>query len=391
MSHTNPTSKFHALIAAAGSGSRTGLNTPKQFYQIAGKTILQHTIEKFASHPACASINVIIDPKDANTVQEIAKHIKIDKIIEGSNTRKNSIYNGLKSLSHLKDKDIILTHDAARPFIHHDDINQILAAMNETTVATLAKPVRDTLIKEEGTAPSRKDLYAVQTPQAFHYGEIMAAHETFKDRSDFTDDTALLAEQGKSVTIVTSKHINEKITDPEDLTMAEMLLTPQMETRIGQGYDVHAFESEPTGRKLILCGIEIDHPLALTGHSDADVGLHTITDAILGAIGQGDIGRHFPPSDDTFKNMDSSIFLEKARDLVLEAGGTITNIDLTLICEQPKITPHAEAMITRTAKILQITPERVSIKATTSEKLGFTGRGEGIAATAVATVKVPAS
>lgn len=381
---------FHLLIAAAGSGSRTGLNTPKQFARIGGKTILQHTIEKFIAHPRCASINIIIAPKDEKEAQAIAEHVKIDQIIHGSNTRKGSIYNGLKALSNLSSDDIILTHDAARPYTSTHDLDALLAALPAAKSATLAKPVNDTLRKSTGERIERDNLYALQTPQAFCYGDIMTAHEAAKNENSHTDETSIMAAAGHPTTIIASQHMNDKITHAQDIMIAETLLSPATETRIGQGYDVHAFEAAPSDNPLILCGITVPHDRTLLGHSDADVGLHTITDALLGAIGAGDIGRHFPPSDAAFKNMDSAIFLEKARDIIAEAGGTIINIDLTLICEAPKITPHADKMITRVADILQIDPRRVSIKATTTERLGFTGRSEGIAAQGIATVKVPA-
>jgi 2-C-methyl-D-erythritol 4-phosphate cytidylyltransferase/2-C-methyl-D-erythritol 2,4-cyclodiphosphate synthase len=381
--------RFHVLIPAAGSGSRTGLSYPKQFHKIAGKTLLEHTIEKFITHPQCVTINVIIDPQDAKAVHGIKTSAGIDKIITGGKERKDSIINGLKELSNLNNKDIILIHDAARPHINHDDIDQILTAFGQGHKAiTLAKPLADSLIDHKSNYPDRSRLFALQTPQAFYYGDILKA--ATENSTQNTEETSLMAAAGFDIHIVTAKHYNDKITTAQDIMIAEALLHTPTETRIGQGYDVHAFETAPSDRKLILCGIEVDYPLALKGHSNADVGLHAITDAILGAIAQGDIGRHFPPSDPTFKNMDSAIFLEKARDLVIKKGGSIVNVDLTLICEHPKITPYAEKMIARVADILNIDANRVSIKATTSEKLGFTGRGEGIAAQAIATVKVPA-
>lgn len=372
---------FHVLIAAAGSGTRTGAGTPKQYIKIGDKTVLQHTINIFKSHPSCASINVIIGSNDP-------KPDHVDTIIAGGETRKQSIYNGLKTLSIIKNEDIILIHDAARPYLHAHDIDQILTAMQTHKAATLCKSVSDTLSKTDNTRINRDDLFALQTPQAFRYGDIMAAHEATKDDNSATDDTLLLAQRGEKIHFIQSKYMNDKITTAADLTMAHKLLSPNTETRTGTGYDVHAFDD--TKDHVMLCGIKIPHDKGLKGHSDADVALHTITDALLGAIAQGDIGRHFPPSDPAFKNMDSAIFLEKARDLITEIGGHIINIDITIICEDPKITPHAPAMITNVATILGINENRVSIKATTSEKLGFTGRGEGIAAMGVATVKVPA-
>lgn len=355
--------------------------------------MLQRSVDIFDNHPLCTAI-ILALPADQLDHDKTQSQKPLYKVIGGA-TRQASVDNGLKALEgKAQDHDLVLIHDAARPFLAHTDLESLLdafAADPTLKAATLVKRVSDTLLAKNGDRPDRDQLYALQTPQAFHYALICKAHKAARAQQNQTDDTALVTDLGESVKLVEAQHFNEKITFAQDLKMAEKLWSPaDYETRTGQGFDVHAFEDAPSERKLILCGVEVPHERALKGHSDADVGLHTLTDAILGALAQGDIGRHFPPSDPAFKNMDSAVFLEKARDLVAESQGRIINIDLTLICEAPKITPHAPAMIARVASILQLDPARISIKATTTEKLGFTGRQEGIAAQAVATVKVPA-
>lgn len=373
---------FHVLIPASGCGKRLGEALPKQYLKIGGKSILRHTLEKFLLCRNLGSIWVIIDPKHADLYHEAVTGLDLPPPINGGSERNISIYNGLKSLSHLKNEDKILIHDAVRPFVKPDDIAKIDEALNDGPAATLAIPVQDTLRRYDDII-DRTDIWSVQTPQGFHYGIIKKAHEQGQDLN-VTDDTALVSALGIPVKMVQGSKSNFKITTPEDLEMAALLMDTS-ETRTGTGFDVHAFEK---GRKLILCGIEIAHEYGLKGHSDADVGLHALTDAILGAIGEGDIGSHFPPSNDQFKNMDSAVFLQKAHDLVKNKNASIQNVDVTLICEEPKIGPHRERMRERMAQILGIETARVSVKATTSEGLGFTGRKEGIAAQAIATLKV---
>ncbi len=385
-------SHFHVVIPASGSGTRTGLKTPKQFQIINGKTILQHSIDIFDTHPYCASITVALNPEDIKINKAKIRTTKPLTIIPGGKERKDSIYNALKNIPNAKPDDVILIHDAARPYLHQEDLNQILSAYTSSpSCITIAKKLNDTHInKHSHDRIDRDQFIALQTPQAFPYSVILKGHELASKEQEHTDDTSIVKALGHDIKIVIAKHYNEKITFKSDLDMAEKLLTPtQYEYRTGQGFDVHAFASKDDKRPLVLCGVNVPHEQGLAGHSDADVGLHTITDAILGSIAEGDIGRHFPPSDNKFKDMDSSIFLEKARDLVASKNATIVNIDATIICEQPKITPHAKDMINRVAEILNISTDRVSIKATTTEKLGFTGRKEGIAAQAIATVKVP--
>ncbi len=384
--------QIHVLIAAAGSGTRFGGPLPKQYCLLAGKPVLRRTIEQFLKCPDITSIRVIINPDDAKTYHDTVMGLDLPPPANGGITRKDSVFNGLLSLTDASDEDIILIHDAARPLVSIKNITEIIKAAKEHKAVTAATQITDTLRRTTptdtmGETVERENLYALQTPQAFKFAVIKGAHESAPSHKTYTDDSAIVSEAGIPVHLVLCSKTNIKITTAEDMKLAEELLPDTTETRTGMGYDVHAFEK---GDSVTLCGIKIPHDKKLKGHSDADVGLHAITDAILGAIAEGDIGRHFPPSDPKFKNMDSAIFLEKVRDLVAEKSGKIQNIDLTLICEEPKITPHAPKMTQRVAQILKIDKNRVSIKATTSEGLGFTGRKEGIAAQAIATITLSA-
>jgi 2-C-methyl-D-erythritol 4-phosphate cytidylyltransferase/2-C-methyl-D-erythritol 2,4-cyclodiphosphate synthase len=379
---------FHLLIAAAGNAVRMGDSTPKQYQKINGKAVLKHTAEKFININGLQSVSIIINSKHQSFYDDAVQGLDITHQITGSNTRKNSIYNGLQPFLNVNKDDVILIHDAARPLIHEDDITALLSVMENNVAATLATPVKDTLYRD-GQNVDRDGLWSIQTPQAFKIGALIEAHEKLKDDDSFTDDAGLMRAMGHHVEIVPSQHPNLKITAPDDLTIIEALMTRNTETRTASGFDVHAFEKEPSDRKLIMGGIEIDHPLALTGHSDADVVLHAITDALLGSINAGDIGTHFPPSDEQWKDADSAQFLQHAHDLVLNKEGKITFIDVTIIAEEPKIGPHHTAIQNRIAEILNISASRISIKATTTEKLGFTGRKEGIACQALATITLP--
>ncbi|MCB9989123.1 MAG: bifunctional 2-C-methyl-D-erythritol 4-phosphate cytidylyltransferase/2-C-methyl-D-erythritol 2,4-cyclodiphosphate synthase [Rhodospirillales bacterium] len=381
---------FYVLIAAGGSGTRLGGDRPKQYRSVAGKTILRHTIEAFLTCPGLRQIRVIIDPAHAKWYQESVTGLDMLPPINGGEERNDSVSNGLNKFSNLKDKDIILIHDAARPFVSRGEIEQTVIRVKETGAATLAAPVSDTLRHTNGHYIDRTGLWAVQTPQGFHYGLIRRAHEKADPAVKYTDDTAMVAALGHPVEIVTGSRRNFKITTAEDMNMAEQLITapPATETRIGSGFDVHAFTAQTT-TAIRIGGIDIPHDKGLAGHSDADVALHALTDALLGTIGAGDIGQHFPPSDPQWKGADSALFLEKAVHLVKEQGGAINNMDLTIICETPKIGPYREAIRARIAKICSIDESRINIKGTTTEKLGFTGRGEGIAAQAAATIQLP--
>ncbi len=381
---------FHVLIAAAGQGERFGGERPKQYVFLNGKPLLRHTVDIFLNHPNLASLRVIINPDHADLYHAAVSGLTLPKPIYGSNRRNTSIYNGLKEISHLKNEDIILVHDAVRPLISHDEINDLVEQAVKTGAATLATPITDTIRKSTGEPVSRDGLWTIQTPQGFHYGLLKKAHEAANDQNA-TDDTSLVSALGHPVALVEGSRGNIKITVPSDIGLAEKLLKKNYDVRTGMGFDVHAFEKNDPTRALMLCGVKVDHKFGLAGHSDADVGLHAATDALLGAIAEGDIGHHFPPSDMKFKNMSSDVFLKHAKELADRKGAVIQNIDITIICETPKIGPYRQQMQVRVAEILGLAPEKIGIKATTTEQLGFTGRGEGIAAQAIATLKIPES
>ncbi len=388
MSKDAPTG-FHVLIPAAGSGTRTGSSVPKQYRKIGGKMILRHTIEKFMGIQGLKSLRVIIDPQHAELYQEAVHGLDLAPPVEGADTRKGSVFKGLSAFSQKEDEDLLLIHDAARPFVSTAAIRDILTAMNNAEAATLVSPVADTLVDPDYNRLDRDRISSVQTPQAFRISKLKSAHETFGNDNSFTDDAGLIAAMGGKITFVPGSHENFKITSAGDMAMAEKLLSSNTETRTGFGYDVHAFDPAPAD-KIRLGGIDIPHNRKLLGHSDADVILHALTDALLGTIGEGDIGQLFPPSDMSWKNADSEIFVKEAVKRVTNRGGKIIHADITLIAEEPKIGPHREKMIARIAAMLGLTPDRIGLKATTSEGLGFTGRKEGIVAHAVASVQLPA-
>ncbi len=388
--------KSSVIIVAAGSSSRFGGDIPKQYVELNGKTILGRTLDIFFEMEGVENICIVINPAHEeifrNTVaippfSETLGGSDYVSIIHGSNTRKNSVYNGLKSFSNLSDEDIILVHDAARPFVKRSEIYELLEAMQNHKAASLVTPIADTLrYSDKSDKISRDNLYAMQTPQAFRYGLLKRAHEEYSD-SNYTDDTALMQEIGIDVKFVVGSKENFKITLKEDLDLARKILSTELSTRTGQGFDVHRF-SDVKAENIRLCGVDIPHDRALQGHSDADVALHALTDAILGAIGEGDIGLHFPPSNQDFKDMDSAEFVRHAMKLLRDKGGELVNADITLICEAPKISNHRDKIIERLAEIMEICKTRINIKATTTEKLGFTGRSEGIAAQAIVSVSI---
>jgi 2-C-methyl-D-erythritol 4-phosphate cytidylyltransferase/2-C-methyl-D-erythritol 2,4-cyclodiphosphate synthase len=392
MINQNPRS-FYVLVVAAGLGARFGGDIPKQFARVHGKTILRHSVEKFTVLPGLKGLSVVIDPAWEAEARAALAGLPVTSYTQGGKTRKESVYNGLSSFSDISDNEVILIHDAARPCVLSADIEALLKTMADYDAATLCALISDTLRRSPDLLTqkdvSRETLFAVQTPQAFRYGSLLEAHRAAPGNQPYTDDTALFLERGIPVKLVPGSRSNIKLTTPEDLPMIEALLRPPtLQTRTGTGFDVHALEENPS-RKLMLCGVEIPSSLALTGHSDADVGLHALTDALLGAIGEGDIGDHFPPSNAAYKDMDSAVFLEKAMQMARDKGGRFINADITLICEEPKIGPHKTAMRTRVAEILGVPESAVNIKATTTEKLGFTGRGEGIAAQAAVSIELP--
>jgi 2-C-methyl-D-erythritol 4-phosphate cytidylyltransferase/2-C-methyl-D-erythritol 2,4-cyclodiphosphate synthase len=378
-----------ALIVAAGTGTRFGGSAPKQYLPLAGRAVLRRTVDALAGHPAIDGICVVINSDHRALYEAAISDLSVLPPATGGSSRQESVLNGLESLTDLR-PDCVLIHDAARPFVTHGMIDKCLGALAEAHGVVVALPVIDTLKRaHDGTVSGtvdRKDLWRAQTPQAFRYADILAAHRQCKGAT-LTDDAAVAEATGLSVRLVMGAEENFKITTADDLRRAERLLAgARPEFRVGTGYDVHRFA---TGDGVTLCGVRIPHDWALEGHSDADVGLHAITDAVLGAIGAGDIGKHFSPDDPRWRGADSARFLAHAAGLVAGKGGRITHVDVTLICERPKIAPHRGDMIGRIAAILGIDPDRVSVKATTTEGLGFTGRREGIAAQAVATVALP--
>ncbi len=385
-----------AIIVAAGRGSRAGAGGPKQYRQLAGRAVIARTAEAFLSHPDIDGVRVIIHRDDRAeydaAMGPLLKHKKLLDPVTGGAERQDSVRLGLESIAE-NHPSRVLIHDAARPFIDERTITRVINALDTADGAIAALPVHDT-IKREGadrkiaaTVP-REALWRAQTPQGFHFDKILAAHRDAEGRT-LTDDAAVAEAAGLSVALIPGSPDNMKLTQAEDFGMAETLLgrkDKQMEYRTGHGFDVHAFEE---GNAVIICGVEIPHDKKLKGHSDADVGMHALTDAILGALGEGDIGDHFPPSDPKWKGAPSHVFLEKARDLVRRQKGKIAHCDVTLICEAPKIGPYRDRMRANLALILDIEERRVSVKATTTEELGFTGRREGIAAMATATVALP--
>ena len=374
-----------AIIVAAGSGSRSGSETPKQFTTIAGQPMIAHSHATLASHPAISHILVVIGEGQE---QMLADAVSGAVSVTGGATRRLSVQAGLEALAG-DNIDAVLIHDAARPFLPAAIIDRLIAALGEAEGALPALPVADTLARGDsllGETIDRDGLHRVQTPQAFRFETILDAHRnwTFEEP---TDDAQMVRRLGGAVAMVEGDTMLDKITYPADFAAAEARAATALISRSASGFDVHRLE---VGEELWLGGVLIPHDKGLSGHSDADVALHAITDALLGTIAAGDIGTHFPPSDPQWKGADSAQFLEHAASLVRADGGIIDFIDLTLMCEAPKIGPHRAAMRVRIAALLQLTVRQVSVKATTTERLGFTGRGEGIAAQAMATIRIPA-
>jgi 2-C-methyl-D-erythritol 4-phosphate cytidylyltransferase/2-C-methyl-D-erythritol 2,4-cyclodiphosphate synthase len=377
-----------ALIVAAGKGLRAGGGTPKQYRPLGGRPLLAHSIGAFARHPRVGRIQVVINPEDRPLYDAAVGGLSLPEPVAGGAARQDSVRHGLLALKEAA-PDLVLVHDAARPFVSHDVITRVLDALGQHDGAIPALPISDTLKRgQDGLVVetiARDALFGAQTPQGFRYAAICDAHLATAGRA-LTDDAAVAEAAGLSVALVEGAPDNVKLTSAEDFLRAERMLAQASSMRIGHGFDVHRFVP---GDHVWLCGVRVPHERGLEGHSDADAGLHAITDALLGAIGAGDIGAHFPPSDEKWRSASSDIFLRHAAELVRAKGGTIENVDVTLICERPKVAPHRHAMIERIAAVLEIAPSRVSVKATTSERLGFTGRGEGLAAEAVACVRLP--
>ena len=382
-----------ALIVAGGRGVRAGGELPKQYAMLGGMPALRRAVLAFLRHDEVAGVQVVIHPADRDLYRPAIEGLDLPPPLEGGATRQESVAAGLEALA-ARGEAIVLIHDAARPLVPADLIGRCIAmarAQREAGAAVAVVPalgVADSLRRGAGRLEGEVDragLVRVQTPQCFDLLPFAALHRAAAG-AEASDDAALAMRAGWSVETVAGDEMNLKLTNPADFARAEALLAARMSVRTGLGFDVHAFEP---GDHLWVGGIRVAHERALKGHSDADVGLHALTDALLGAAAAGDIGDHFPPSNPQWKGAPSPLFLEHARSLIAARGGRIDHVDLTIICEAPRIGPHREAIRARIAELLRLGLDRVSVKATTTERLGFTGRGEGIAAQAIATVRMP--
>lgn len=374
-----------ALVVGAGRGERFGSMLPKQYADLSGQPVLRRAVQAFVGHPRVDAVRVVIGAEDAELYAAATAGLPLLPPVIGGSTRQETVRRGLESLVELG-PDRVLIHDAARPLVSAAVIDRVVDALERHAAVLPVLPVVDTLKRVAGAMvvgeAARDGLARAQTPQGFHFAAILAAHRA-APAAAYTDDTMIAAAAGIAVAWVEGEERNMKLTLPTDLTVAGRFLAPARRWRTGIGFDVHAFAPD---RPLVLCGVRVPHELGLAGHSDADVALHAVTDALLGTIGAGDIGSHFPPGDPAWRDADSAVFLRHAVELLAERRGRIENADLVIVCERPKIGPHRAAMVDRLADLLGTAIDQVSVKATTSERLGFTGRGEGIAAQAVVSV-----
>lgn len=374
----------HALIVAAGRGVRAGGGLPKQYRMLGGKAVLRHACEAFLRHPEVTGVQVVIASGDEEIYVAATAGLDLPPPVIGGATRQQSVLNGLLALSHSR-PETVLIHDAARPLVPGAMIDRVLGALGEQPAALPVLPIVDSVRTGaetmQGEVP-RDGLWRAQTPQGFRFQDILAAHQQATVAA--TDDAAIAHSAGLTVALVRGDEVAMKLTTADDFARAEALIP--MKLQIGSGFDVHRFGP---GDHVWLCGVRVPHDAGLVGHSDADVGLHALTDAVLGAIGDGDIGMHFSPSDPQWRGASSDRFLLHAARLVKDRGGIIDHVDLTIICEAPKIGLHRAAFVDRISALLAEHGASVSVKATTTEALGFTGRREGIAAQAIATVRMP--
>jgi 2-C-methyl-D-erythritol 4-phosphate cytidylyltransferase/2-C-methyl-D-erythritol 2,4-cyclodiphosphate synthase len=382
-----------AIIVAAGRGLRAGSGGPKQYRSIGGRTVISRAMQPFCCHPQIFAVQPVLNPDDTAMFNDAVSDMRYRQPAAGGATRQASVRAGLEALA-TDAPDIVLIHDAARPFVTAEVISRAIDAADITGAAVPAIAVTDTikLIGEAGlieATPERARLRIAQTPQAFRFDVILDAHRRAarEGRDDFTDDAALAEWAGLTVATFEGDPANMKLTTPQDFAREEARLGAALgDVRAGSGYDVHAFGD---GDHVMICGVRVPHSKGFLAHSDGDVGLHALVDAILGALADGDIGSHFPPSDPQWKGAASDRFLKYAVDRVTARGGRIAHLDVTLICERPKVGPFRDAMRARIAEITGLNLSRVAVKATTSERLGFTGREEGIAAMATATIRLP--
>ncbi len=404
--------KALALVVAAGRGSRMGGTVPKQYQKLQGESVLTHSLRRLIDSDLFSSVMTVIHSDDQPLYRQSIAPLDNRGVsllfCPGGQSRQDSVRRGLRAVAQdlsPSDTTAILIHDAARPLVPRSTLVQLVESARAGRAAIAAHPVVDSLkhVDDQGQiceSIPRAGLWRAQTPQAFSFAEIMHAHERAADRHDLTDDAAVAQAAGLAVGVILSSDYNIKVTTPDDLSLVQALLphtghnqntghnqkSRTMETRTGQGYDVHAFED---GNAVVLCGVKIPHTQRLKGHSDADVGLHALTDAIFAALAEGDIGHHFPPSDSQWAGEDSAKFLAHACTRARMRGARLVNVDVTLICEAPHIGPYRDAMRTRIGQITGLSINRISVKATTSERLGFTGRREGIAALALANLECP--
>jgi 2-C-methyl-D-erythritol 4-phosphate cytidylyltransferase/2-C-methyl-D-erythritol 2,4-cyclodiphosphate synthase len=386
-----------AVIVAAGAGLRAGGARPKQYQPIGGKPVLHWTLKAFREHPGIARIQPVIGPGQEDLYAESVAGLDVLPPVIGGDTRQASCRIGIEALENYRPAKVLI-HDAARPFASADLISHVIAHLERYEGVVPGLPVSDTVKRAPSgliaqTVP-REALWLAQTPQGFRYDAILAAHRAAaaSGEAGFTDDASVAERAGLHVAMIPGRPENRKLTTAQDIAEADRELATREfnrrpDVRVGQGIDVHGFEK---GNAVVLCGVTIPHKKRLKGHSDADVAMHALTDAILGALGEGDIGTPFPPTDPRWKGAASSVFLKKAMQLLLARGGMIAHADLTILAEAPKIAPHVAAMKELLAILLQASLDRIAIKATTTEKLGFIGRGEGIAAFATVTVRLPA-
>jgi 2-C-methyl-D-erythritol 4-phosphate cytidylyltransferase / 2-C-methyl-D-erythritol 2,4-cyclodiphosphate synthase len=385
-----------AVIVAGGSGLRAGGERPKQYQLIGGKPVIRWTLEAFLNHPLVSHVQAVIGEGHESLFSEATQGLHLPQPVQGGNNRQESCRLGVEACAG-ENVSKILIHDAARPFVSNAVISNVIAALDQCDAVVPGLPVADTMkFAPDGIVVrtvDRGSMWFVQTPQGFTYEKILAAHRQAarEARSGFTDDAAVAEFHGLEVRIAAGEQANRKLTTAHDVKaadkdLAERLFVARPDVRTGQGIDFHVFED---GDGVILCGVKIPHHQKLKGHSDADVAMHALTDAILGAIGEVDIGVHFPPSDQRWKGVSSSTFLLKAMELLAQRKGIIANVDITILAELPRVSPHLANMKSSLAPLLQVSPDRIAIKATTTEEMGAIGRKEGIAAFAVATVRLP--
>jgi 2-C-methyl-D-erythritol 4-phosphate cytidylyltransferase/2-C-methyl-D-erythritol 2,4-cyclodiphosphate synthase len=387
--------KIGAVVVAAGTGSRAGGERPKQYQMVGGRPVIWWALKSFCDHPLISHIQPVIGPGQADLFESATSDLTVEAPVIGGATRQESCRLGLEALAK-HNLTHVLIHDAARPFISAKLISRVIAGLENHQGAVPGIAVADTIKKApDGTIErtvDRTGLWVVQTPQGFAFDAICAAHEKARQsgQSSLTDDAAVAELAGIEVAIIPGSSDNRKMTTSEDLAEAnrahDTALGNLPDIRTGMGIDIHPFAP---GDQVMLCGISIAHTHRLAGHSDADAALHALTDAILGAIGEGDIGTFFPPSDPQWKDAPSAIFLKKAVELVAERGGRVGNADIAILAEAPRISPHLAAMKAKLSTLLGIAEDRIAIKATTAERLGFVGRGEGIAAFATVIVRLP--